>query len=155
MATVTPNSTVPAAGKASAHDALVRQTQKWVGMTFYGTLLKQVRNEPFRSDVLDGGQGGKMFGSMLDQQLSTHMSRGKGDKLVNAIVDRIEKKSSVAQRSAAAAYGAQTKIAPAAARSGFSPDLSSEPAEPAGDSALPQGKPANNVRIYVDPGFGT
>jgi Rod binding domain-containing protein len=135
MATVTLNSTAGHAGAGSAHEALVRQTQKWVGMTFYGTLLKQVRNEPFRNDTLDGGQGGKMFGSMLDQQISTRMCRGGGDKLVNAIVNRIEKNSGLARRSAAAAYGTQAKTA-----------------SPAGSATRPA---ANNVRIYVAPGFGT
>jgi len=143
MATVTLNSTAGHAGANSAHEALVRQTQKWVGMTFYGTLLKQVRNEPFRNDTLDGGQGGKMFGSMLDQQLSTRMSRGNGDKLVNAIVNHIEKSSSLARKNAAAAYGTQAKIA--------------APNGPAkvGPAAPATAAPANNVRIYVAPGFGT
>jgi len=118
-------------------------------MTFYGTLLKQVRNEPFRSDTLDGGQGGKMFGSMLDQQLSTRMSGGNGDKLVNAIVNRIEKKSPLTQRSAAAAYGAQTKIGPSPLQQLLSPESPHEPAFPSANT------PATKVRINVAPGFGT
>ena len=79
---------------ASQHDKLVTQTQKWVAQTFFGTLLKQVRNSPFRSELLDGGRGGQVFGSMYDQRLAEHMARGAGSKLVNSIVKRIEAKQS-------------------------------------------------------------
>jgi Rod binding domain-containing protein len=74
------------------HDQLVAQTQKWVAQTFYGTLLKQVRNSPFRSELMDGGRGGQVFGSMYDQRIAEHMARGAGSKLVNSIVKRIEAK---------------------------------------------------------------
>ena len=77
---------------ATQHDGLVTQTQKWVAQTFFGTLLKQVRNSPFRSELLDGGHGGQVFGSMYDQRLAEHMARGAGSKLVNSIVKRIEAK---------------------------------------------------------------
>jgi Rod binding domain-containing protein len=84
------------------HTALVEQTEKWVAATFYGTLLKQVRNNPFKSEMLSGGQGGEAFGSLYDQQMAEHMSRGTGKKLVNAIVRKIE---------AANAYSRQQKPA--------------------------------------------
>jgi Rod binding domain-containing protein len=74
------------------HGQLVAQTQKWVAQTFFGQLLKQVRNSPFRSELLDGGRGGQAFGSMYDQRLAEHMARGAGSKLVNSIVKRIEAK---------------------------------------------------------------
>jgi Rod binding domain-containing protein len=77
---------------SSQHDQLVTQTQKWVAQTFFGTLLKQVRNSPFRSEMLDGGRGGQVFGSMYDQRMAEHMARGAGTKLVNSIVKRIEAK---------------------------------------------------------------
>ena len=75
---------------ANQHAQLVKQAQKWVAQTFYGTLLKQVRNSPFRSKLFDGGRGGQAWGSMYDQQLAEHMARGSGQKLVNDIVNRIE-----------------------------------------------------------------
>jgi Rod binding domain-containing protein len=77
---------------ATQHQQLVKQTQKWVAQTFYGTLLKQVRQSPFRSKLFDGGRGGEAFGALYDQQLAEHMTRGTGSKLVNAIVNRIEAK---------------------------------------------------------------
>lgn len=77
---------------ASQHDQLVKQTQKWVAQTFYGTLLKQVRQSPFHSNLFEGGRGGQAFGSLYDQQMAEHMARGTGQKLVNQIVRRIEAK---------------------------------------------------------------
>lgn len=72
------------------HAELVRQTQKWVAQAFYGNLLKQMRNSPFRSSIMDGGRGGQMFEEMFDQQIADRMSRGAPSKLVNAIVQKIE-----------------------------------------------------------------
>ncbi len=84
--------TLAARGAAGSnqHDQLVQQTEKWVAQTFYGTLLKQMRQSPFHSDLMDGGNGGKTFQSMLDQRLADHMSRHAGGKLVRAIVKKIE-----------------------------------------------------------------
>jgi len=78
--------------KDTAHDALVKQTQIWVSQTFFGALLKQMRESPFRSELMDGGRGGQAFGSMFDQHLADRMARGSGKKLVNAIVRKIEAK---------------------------------------------------------------
>lgn len=72
------------------HTKLVNQTEKWVAQTFYGTLLKQMRESPLHSDLMDGGNGGKTFQAMLDQRLADHMSRHAGGKLVRAIVKKIE-----------------------------------------------------------------
>ena len=74
----------------SEHDRLTQQTQKWVAQTFFATLLKQMRDSPFKSQLLGGGRGGEAFGALYDQHLAEHMSRGAGSKLVNAIVNRIE-----------------------------------------------------------------
>jgi Rod binding domain-containing protein len=72
------------------HKQLVSQTQKWVGDAFYGTLLKQMRESPFKSDIFDGGHGGEMFTTLFDQQLADRMSGAAPDKLVQSIVKKIE-----------------------------------------------------------------
>src|SRR5579871_5457238 len=77
----------PAAMKR--HEALVKQTQKWVGMTFYGTLMKEMRQDPFRSKLFDGGNGGQAFGSMYDQELAERLGKGTANGLVQSIVQRI------------------------------------------------------------------
>ena len=79
-----------AAQPPGRHEQLVSQTQTWVAQTFFGTLLKQMRESPFKSDLFSGGQGGQAFGGLYDQHLAEHMARGAGSKLVNGIVRRIE-----------------------------------------------------------------
>ena len=88
------SSVATTAGAARALTAskapLTEQAQKWVSQTFYGTLLKQMRNSPFRSELVDGGRGGEVFGSLFDQQLADRMSGGVGGGLVRAIVRKLE-----------------------------------------------------------------
>jgi len=85
----------------SEHERLVKQTQAWVGQTFYGTLLKQMRESPFKSELFDGGRGGQAFGSLYDQHLVDRMSRGAGQNLVNAIVHRIEARANAVRQQVA------------------------------------------------------
>ena len=74
----------------SQHDQMVEKTRTWVAQTFFGTLLKQMRESPFKSELFSGGQGGQAFASLHDQHLAEHMARGAGSKLVNGIVRRLE-----------------------------------------------------------------
>lgn len=85
-------------GTLSAHDKLVKHTQTWVAQSFFGTLLKQMRNDPFRSELMDGGRGGQAFGELYDQHLAERMSRGVGHKLVDSIVRKIEAKNAYAKQ---------------------------------------------------------
>jgi Rod binding domain-containing protein len=75
------------------HDRLVKQTQNWVAQTFFGTLLKQMENSPFKSDLFSGGRGGQAFSSLYHQRLAEQMAGGAGAKLVHSIVRRIEAKA--------------------------------------------------------------
>ena len=92
----------------SEHDKLTKQAQKWVAQTFYGTLLKQVRQSPFHSKLFDGGRGGEAFGSLMDQNLAEHMARGTGRKLVDSITRKIEAKKAYSK----AGRGAVPKALP-------------------------------------------
>ena len=87
------------------HEQLVDKTRTWVAQTFFGEMLKQMRNSPFKSDLFSGGQGGQAFASLQDQQMAERMARGGGSKLVNAIVRRIEARSAYAPAAAPAAEG--------------------------------------------------
>jgi len=80
----------PKAGGDKAHEALVKQTEKWVSQTFYGEMLKEMRKSPFKSKIFDGGDGGQAFTEMFDQQLADKMSKGAGRSLVDSIVNKIE-----------------------------------------------------------------
>jgi Rod binding domain-containing protein len=73
------------------HQQLVEQSEKWVAQTFYGQLLKQMHNSPFKNPKFEGGRGGEAFGQMFDQRLAEGMSRGAGRSLVNSMVKRIER----------------------------------------------------------------
>lgn len=80
--------------RSDRHKQLVRGAQQLVSQTFYGQMLKQMRDDPFKSDLFDGGRGGQMFSALLDQRLADRMARGVGDKLVNSIVRHIEGRTS-------------------------------------------------------------
>ncbi len=75
---------------ADKHEQLAEQTAKWVSQTFFGQMLKQMRDSPFKSKLFDGGRGGEAFQQMADQRLADSMARGTGHKLVDGIVSRIE-----------------------------------------------------------------
>lgn len=89
--TITPSLTARPA--PSREQELRTQTQKWVGQAFFGTMLKQMRDSPFKSDLFSGGRGGEAFTSMLDQHLAERMSRGAGRSLVDSIVSRLSRQS--------------------------------------------------------------
>jgi Rod binding domain-containing protein len=104
-----------AAAYQKRHQALVRQTQKWVAQTFYGTMLKKMRESPFHSDIFDGGRGGQMFHELMDQQLADRMSRNAAPKLVDSIVQKIERGK------ASASYMTHSKKSAAEIKAGMSP----------------------------------
>jgi Rod binding domain-containing protein len=79
-------------GPLSQHDKLVKQTRKWVAMSFFGPMLKQARQSPFHSKLLDGGEAGQAFGAMYDERLSESMTSDSSDSLVQSIVKKIEAK---------------------------------------------------------------
>jgi Rod binding domain-containing protein len=89
-------STLNKAAASSQHEKLSGQAQKWVSQTFFGTMLKQMRNSPFKSKLFEGGRGGEAFQSLYDQRLADHMARGAGHKLVNAITRKIEARKAYA-----------------------------------------------------------
>jgi Rod binding domain-containing protein len=89
---------IGARGPMSQHDKLVQQTRKWVAMAFFEPMLKQMRESPFHSTLLDGGEAGKAFGAMYDERLAERMASGASDTLVTSIVNRIEQKNAHPKR---------------------------------------------------------
>ncbi len=96
-------------------EQLIEQARKWVSQTFFGTLLKQMHNSPFKSPLFEGGRGGQAFGELYDQHMVDHMSRGAGNKLVGAMVRRIVKKEKEQAAKASAAYARHSTLGPRAA----------------------------------------
>src|SRR5688572_27570886 len=88
--------TLAAAGLKSAadkHTLLTEQAQKWVAQTFFGAMLRQMRNSPFKSDLFSGGRGGQAFQEMQDQHLAERMAQGAGRSLAASIVRHIEQRA--------------------------------------------------------------
>jgi Rod binding domain-containing protein len=83
------------------HAQLDRLARVLVAQTFFGPMLRQMRNSPFKSELLEGGRGGQVFQAQLDQRLAERMAgAGSGNRLVRSIVRRLEKnlRSNVAPR---------------------------------------------------------
>jgi hypothetical protein len=79
------------AAPQSQHDRLTAAAHKWVATSFFEPLLREVRNSPWhKNDRFSGGKAADTFGALQDEFFAGQMSRGTGNKLVKAIVDRIE-----------------------------------------------------------------
>jgi Rod binding domain-containing protein len=85
------------------HDKVVETARKLVAQTFYGTLLKQMRESPFKSELFEGGRGGQAFSPLLDQHLAEHMTRATDNHLVRAIARKLEGKAAYQQQQLSAA----------------------------------------------------
>jgi Rod binding domain-containing protein len=76
------------------HDQLVKTARVWVSQTFFGEMLKQMHNSPFKTELSSGGRGAEAFQSQLDQRLAERMARsGAGERLVQSIVKKIENRT--------------------------------------------------------------
>ena len=108
---LSPGGGAGATAPPTRHEQLVEQTRNWVAQTFFGTLLKQMDESPFRSELFSGGRGGQAFSSLYNQQLAERMSRSAGDKLVNSIVRRIEAKAAYQkQEKEGSGFGVQGSV---------------------------------------------
>jgi len=123
--------------KKSQNDRLTTEAEKWVSQTFFGTLLKQSRNSPFKSELFNGGRGGDAFGSLMDQELADRMAQGAGKKLVDGIVRSIQ---------AARAYEHQQPVR-SPVEQGVQPPSEQKQTSPKD----PTGYDYSKVRIHVAP----
>ena len=51
----TPSIPTPSLAAGANQKDLFKTAQKWVGQTFFGTLLKQMHESPFKSELWSGG----------------------------------------------------------------------------------------------------
>ena len=79
----------PALNPANEH--LFKTAQKWVGQTFFGTILKQMHESPFKSELWSGGKGGAAYSTLYDQHLAERMAHSSGRPLANAIVKHLQR----------------------------------------------------------------
>jgi hypothetical protein len=83
----------------SEDDRVQEQARKWVSQTFYGTMLKQMRDSPFKNEMFSGGRGGQAFTPMLDQHLADRMSRSADSGLVRQIARKLQARGAPAPQS--------------------------------------------------------
>ncbi len=74
--------------KAKRTAELREKAGQLVAQTFFGTLMRQMRQSPWKSELFGGGRGGEAYQQLLDQKLVEHMARGVGSTLVESIVKR-------------------------------------------------------------------
>ncbi len=136
------------------HQKLRRAAEKLVAQTFFGTLLKQMRQSPFHSELFGGGRGGQAYSALYDQVLSDRMAHsGTAQKLVDSIVRRNERANAYARHAKginAAAIGAKAKANDESAPRGGGGHENTR------DSSSPSRHPENanpfkDVRIHVAP----
>lgn len=77
------------ARKAEGTDDRVREVaEQLVGQALFLPLLKQARENPFKSDLFHGGRGEEAFGSQMDQTLADRLAQRDSIGLVDAIARR-------------------------------------------------------------------
>jgi Rod binding domain-containing protein len=58
-------------------------TAQFVSTAFLMPMLKQVREDPFKSDLFHGGQGEEVFGAQLDQKMADNIATSANFPLVD------------------------------------------------------------------------
>jgi len=72
--------------------AIEAAARKVVANSFFGTMLKQVRESSSHDKLFSGGEAGKTFRAMLDDHLADRMSDAPaGRKLARVITSRLTK----------------------------------------------------------------
>lgn len=84
-----PLALAPGTGQPTLEAELTKQVEIFVAGSFFGTMLKQMRDSPFRSELFGGGRAGSAYDAMYHQVLAERMGRGVGRGLVRSIVRRI------------------------------------------------------------------
>ncbi len=86
-------------GKAHAGDKeALRAAARQFESLMVAQMLKTMRATEFssRSDPLTGGQGGKVYQELLDQQWSSHITKGRGMGFAEMIVKSLERNGQTA-----------------------------------------------------------
>jgi len=77
------------AGSAGANELTTRQAfDSFVGQTFYGQMLKALRNTVQESKLFHGGQGEKVFRAQLDQVLAERMAESSAATFTGPMYER-------------------------------------------------------------------
>jgi len=74
-------------------EELRRHVDELVGMTFYGTLLKTMRNSALKGPYGHGGRGEEVFRGQLDMLLAQRMGGARRFELNEAIFQRLSSRT--------------------------------------------------------------
>jgi Rod binding domain-containing protein len=85
----TPIKALASVAKPDEDQQVRKLAEQLVSQTFFGTLMRQMRNSPWKDTVLSGGRGGEAFQQMHDQEMIMRMGRSAGKQLVNALVEQM------------------------------------------------------------------
>jgi hypothetical protein len=80
--------------------ALREKFQIIVNKFFLGSMMKQMRNSPFKNEMFNGGKGGEAFQGLMDQHLTEHA----GGKVAKSLVDAMVKRAMGPEGNAAQLY---------------------------------------------------
>jgi hypothetical protein len=70
---------------------LEKSSSTLVNQFFMGSMLKQMRNSPFKNDMFSGGKGGEAYSGLFDQRLAEHSGNRIAKSLVNSMVKQYSK----------------------------------------------------------------
>ena len=77
---------------ARAAKKLREATAQFVATAFLTPMLKQVRNDPFKSELFHGGQGEKIFGAQLDEQMADEIASSPSFPLVDHLYEHFARR---------------------------------------------------------------
>jgi Rod binding domain-containing protein len=104
------SATQPVKNTAAIRQAkLTRTARQVVGSVFFGTLLKQMRNSPFKSKLFSGGRGEEAFGAIRDQHMAEQLGMRAGKSLADSMVKRLGKGLGATVKAVDGAIGAGMK----------------------------------------------
>jgi len=74
--------------EAGGQKELREAVEQLVSNALIMPLLKQMRADPFQTDLFHGGQGEQVFGAQLDQHIADRMTKKAGLPIVDVIYNR-------------------------------------------------------------------
>lgn len=85
-------------------------TEKLVGATFYGTLLRQMRESKLKTGLMDGGRGEEVFSAQLHAIYAERMGQSPRDVLAQRIFDTYKDQQGRVARAHEAYEGATAPV---------------------------------------------
>ena len=86
--TITPNGPASPGPSVAAGRKLRTKIDEFVGIVFYGELLKAMQNNPLKGKYGHGGRGEEVFAGQLHQELAQRAGRARSSPLSDAIYKR-------------------------------------------------------------------